>query len=211
MTKPVPTIVIGRLPIYLRELVRLSKEKVSPTTSSQELAQRLGISSAQIRKDLSHFGEFGKQGTGYHIEYLIEQLKKILHLTETLDVIVVGAGYLGHALAHYGGFQRRGFCIAHVFDNDPEKIGQTMGEATVQDIAELETVIQQNQIKIAILAIPTTVAQDTVNRLIKAGITSILTYTPIHLKVPEHIHISYSDPVVQLQQMAYYLPKQEVA
>lgn len=86
-----------------------------------------------------------------------------------------------------------------------------MGEATVQDIAELETVIQQNQIKIAILAIPTTVAQDTVNRLIKAGITSILTYTPIHLKVPEHIHISYSDPVVQLQQMAYYLPKQEVA
>ena len=211
MTKPVPTIVIGRLPIYLRELVRLSKEKVSPTTSSQELAQRLGISSAQIRKDLSHFGEFGKQGTGYHIEYLIEQLKAILHLTETWNVIVVGAGYLGHALAHYGGFQRRGFCITHVFDNDPEKIGRMMGEATVQDITKLETVIQQDQIKIAILAVPTTVAQSTVNRLIKAGITSILTYTPIHLKVPEHIHISYSDPVVQLQQMAYYLPKREVA
>ena len=209
MTKPIPTIVIGRLPIYLRELVRLSKEKASSTTSSQELAQRLGISSAQIRKDLSHFGEFGKQGTGYNIEYLIDQLKMILHLTETWNVIVVGAGYLGHALAHYGGFQRRGFCIAHVFDNDPEKIGREMGNAVVQDIAELETVIQRDQIKIAILAVPTTVAQSMVNRLIKAGIKSILTYTPIHLKVPEHIHISYSDPVVQLQQMAYYLPRQE--
>ena len=209
MTKPIPTIVIGRLPIYLRELVRLSKEKASSTTSSQELAQRLGISSAQIRKDLSHFGEFGKQGTGYNIEYLIEQLKKILHLTATWNVIVVGAGYLGHALAHYGGFQRRGFCITHVFDNDPEKIGQKMGDAVVQDIADLETVIQENQIKLAILAVPTTVAQNTVNRLVRAGIQSILTYTPIHLKVPEHIHISYSDPVVQLQQMAYYLPEQE--
>ena len=211
MTKPIPAIVIGRLPIYLRELVRLSKENARSNTSSQELAQRLGISSAQIRKDLSHFGEFGKQGTGYHIEYLIEQLKAILHLTETWNVIVVGAGYLGHALANYGGFQRRGFCITHVFDNDPEKIGEMMGDAIVQDIAELETVIQQNQIKIAILAVPTTVAQNTVNRLINTGITSVLTYTPIHLKVPEHIHISYSDPVVQLQQMAYYLPKQETA
>ena len=209
ITKPIPTIVIGRLPIYLRELVRLSKENARATTSSQELAQRLGISSAQIRKDLSHFGEFGKQGTGYHIDYLIEQLKKILHLTEKWDVIVVGAGYLGHALAHYGGFQRRGFRITHVFDNDLEKIGQQMGDAIVQDIADLETVIQQYGIKLAILAVPTTVAQSITDRLIKADIQSILTYTPIHLKVPEHVNISYSDPVVQLQQMTYYLPDQE--
>lgn len=208
MTKPIPTIVIGRLPIYLRELVRLSKEKASSTTSSQELALRLGISSAQIRKDLSHFGEFGKQGTGYHIENLLIQLQKILHLTETWNVIIVGAGYLGHALTNYGGFQRRGFCITHVFDNDPEKIGQTMADIVVQDITGLEKTIQENQIEMAILAVPTTVAQSTVNRLIKAGIKAILTYTPIHLKVPDHIHISYSDPVVQLQQMAYYLPDQ---
>lgn len=205
---PPPTIVIGRLPIYLRELLRLSREKAGSTTSSQELALRLGISSAQIRKDLSHFGEFGKQGTGYNIDNLIAQLQKILHLTQTLNVIVVGAGYLGHALTHYGGFQRRGFCITHVFDNDPEKIGKTMADTVVQDIANLEKIIQENQIEMAILAVPTTVAQSTVNRLINAGIKAILTYTPIHLKVPDHIHISYSDPVVQLQQMAYYLPVQ---
>jgi len=209
VTKPIPTIVVGRLPIYLRELVRLSKENARATTSSQELAQRLGISSAQIRKDLSHFGEFGKQGTGYRIDFLVEQLKRILHLTETWDVIVVGAGYLGHALSHYGGFQRRGFCVTHVFDNDPEKIGQQMGDAIVQDIVDLETVIEQYEIKLAILAVPTTVAQNITNRLIEAGIQSILTYTPIHLKVPEHVNISYSDPVVQLQQMTYYLPDQK--
>ena len=206
---PPPTIVIGRLPIYLRELVRLSKEKAGSTTSSQELALRLGISSAQIRKDLSHFGEFGKQGTGYNIDNLIAQLQKILHLTEKWNVIVVGAGYLGHALAHYGGFQRRGFCITHVFDNDPEKIGQAMADIVVEDLTDLERIIQENEIEMAILAVPTTVAQSTVNRLIKAGIKAILTYTPIHLKVPDHIHISYSDPVVQLQQMAYYLPDQK--
>jgi len=209
VAKPIPTIVVGRLPIYLRELVRLSKENARATTSSQELAQRLGISSAQIRKDLSHFGEFGKQGTGYRIDFLVEQLKRILHLTETWDVIVVGAGYLGHALSHYGGFQRRGFCVTHVFDNDPEKIGQQMGDAIVQDIVDLETVIEQYEIKLAILAVPTTVAQNITNRLIEAGIQSILTYTPIHLKVPEHVNISYSDPVVQLQQMTYYLPDQK--
>ncbi len=207
MTKLIPAIVIGRLPIYLRELVRLSKENTRPNTSSQELAHRLGISSAQIRKDLSHFGEFGKQGTGYNIAYLIEQLQRILHLTEQWEVILVGAGYLGHALAHYGGFQRRGFRITHVFDTDPALIGTEMGEIVVQKIEGIEAAIQENGIKIAILAVPRSVAQKMTDRLIKAGILSILTYTPIQLKVPDHVQISYSDPLVQLQQMTYYLPR----
>ena len=206
MKKPIPTIVVDRLPIYLRELVRLSKEKSGSTTSSQELALRLGISSARIRKDLSHFGEFGKQGTGYNIYNLIAQLQKILHLTETWNVILVGAGYLGHALTHYDGFQRRGFRITHVFDNDPEKIGQMMADTIVQDIVDVERIIRENQIEMAILAVPATVAQSIVNQLVDAGIKAILTYTPIHLKAPDHIYISYSDPVVQLQQMAYHLP-----
>ncbi len=205
MTKLIPAIVIGRLPIYLRELVRLSKENTRPNTSSQELAQRLGISSAQIRKDLSHFGEFGKQGTGYNIAYLIEQLQIILHLTEQWEVVLVGAGYLGHALAHYGGFQRRGFRITHIFDTDPALIGTEMGGIVVQKIEGIEAAIQENGIKIAILAVPRSVAQKMTDRLIKAGIRSILTYTPIQLKVPEHVQISYSDPLVQLQQMTYYL------
>ena len=112
MTQEIPNIVIGRLPIYLRELTRLAEEEDKITTSSHELGKRLGISSAQIRKDLSHFGEFGKQGTGYHIKYLIEQLRDILHLTKEWAVALVGAGNLGHALANYHGFLHRGFRIS---------------------------------------------------------------------------------------------------
>lgn len=205
MAADIPDIVIGRLPIYLRELKRLTREDKT-TTSSQELGRRLGISSAQIRKDLSHFGEFGKQGTGYHIKYLTEQLLKILHLTEKWDVAIVGAGYLGHALAHYGGFGRRGFRIACIFDNDPDQVGQNMGGLIVQHVDELEKTIADQNIKVAIIAVPVEHAQDITDRLAAAGVKAILTYAPVPLKVPEGVRVSYSDPVVQLQHMVYYLP-----
>ena len=201
----VPDIVIGRLPIYLRALRLLAQDENKITTSSHELGKRLGISSAQIRKDLSHFGEFGKQGTGYHINYLIEQLQHILHLNQEWEVALVGAGYLGHAIANYNGFQHRGFRITLLFDNDPDKIGQKMNDLFVQDVSELEETIQKHQTKIAILVVPAPVAQEITERLIGAGIESILSYAPIHLNVPPHVHVSYSDPVIQMQQMAYYL------
>jgi redox-sensing transcriptional repressor len=201
----IPDIVIGRLPIYLRALTRLAEEGDKTTTSSQELGDRLGISSAQIRKDLSHFGEFGKQGTGYHINYLIEQLRRILHLDREWPVAVIGAGYLGHALANYGGFQDRGFRIAYIFDNDPQKIGQTAGELTVQGLDELEETIRRGKAQIAILAVPAAAAQALTDRLVAAGISAILTYAPIRVTVPEGVHVQYSDPVVQLQRMSYYL------
>lgn len=204
MANVVPDIVIGRLPIYLRELMRQAEEgKV--TTSSQELGQRLGISSAQIRKDLSHFGEFGKQGTGYHVKYLIEQLRYILNLTQEWSVALVGAGYLGHAIANYNGFTHRGFRIGWIFDNNPAKIGQTVNGITIQDVSELIETIRQNNIQIAIVVVPAEVAQEITDCLVSAGIRAILSYAPIHLKVPPEIRVSYSDPVVQLQQMTYYL------
>ena len=205
MASDIPDIVIGRLPVYLRELTRLAEEEQKTTTSSHELGKRLGISSAQIRKDLSHFGEFGKQGTGYHINYLIDQLRDILHLDRVWEVALVGAGYLGHALAHYDGFTRHGFRITCIFDNDPDKVGEKMNGLVVQDISEMPTTIQTKNIGIAILVVPATAAQETADCLIQAGIRSILTYAPIHLEVPEDVHISYSDPVVQLQRMTYYL------
>ncbi len=205
MAQEIPNIVIGRLPIYLRELNRLAREEKKATTSSHELGKRLGISSAQIRKDLSHFGEFGKQGTGYHIQHLIKQLRKILHLTKEWDVAVVGAGFLGHAIAQYNGFADRGFCIACIFDNDPNKIGGTVDNLTVQPDNELEKTISEKNIKVAIIAVPANVAQSTTDRLINVGVTVILSYAPIHLTIPDHVQVSYSDPVVQLQQMAYYL------
>ncbi len=205
MTEQIPDIVIGRLPIYLRTLRILAQEKRQVTTSSHELGKRLGISSAQIRKDLSHFGEFGKQGTGYHINYLIEQLQQILHLTHEWEVALIGAGYLGHAIANYNGFQHRGFRIAKLFDSAPDKIGQKMNDLVVQDVCELEETIQKQQIKIAIIVVPAQVAQEITDRLVDAGIESILSYAPIHLDVPQHVHVSYSDPVIQMQKMAYYL------
>jgi len=201
----IPDIVIGRLPIYLRELTRLAEDGDKVTTSSYELGKRLGISSAQIRKDLSHFGEFGKQGTGYHIGYLIEQLSEILHLTYEWGIALVGAGYLGHALAHYAGFQHRGFRILCVFDSDPTKIGERMAELTVQDINEMEATIQRLQIQLAILAVPVNVAQAITDRLVQAGVKALLSYVPLHLNVPAGVEVSYSDPVVQLQRMTYYL------
>ena len=205
MKPEIPDIVISRLPVYLRELTRLAEEEDKLTTSSYELGQRLGISSAQIRKDLSHFGEFGKQGTGYHITYLIQQLREILHLTREWSVAVIGAGYLGHALTHYKAFLDHGFCFFSIFDNDPAKIGEKLDGVTVQDIAELEETIAKHDIKIAILVVPASAAQEITDRLVAAGVGAILSYAPIYLKVPPGIQVSYSDPVVQMQRMTYYL------
>jgi len=201
----IPDIVIGRLPLYLRELIRMAYVDELATTSSQELGRRLDISSAQIRKDLSHFGEFGKQGTGYHIPYLIDQLSQILHLTKTWGVAVMGAGYLGHALASYRGFNSRGFHVSCVFDADPQKVGERIGDLSVQHVDELEGTIARLGVQMAILAVPIDVAQELTDRLVGAGVKALLSYVPIHLAVPEDVQISYSDPVVQMQRMTFYL------
>ena len=205
VAEEIPDIVIGRLPVYLRALTHLAAEGEKTNTSSHELGQRLGISSAQIRKDLSHFGEFGKQGTGYHIHYLIEQLRAILCLQREWPVALVGAGYLGHALASYHGFAHRGFRIAWVFDNDPQKVGEMIGALRVQHLDELEATVAGENAQIAILAVPAAAAQGMTDLLVNAGIRAILNYAPINLTVPPHIHIQYSDPVIQLQRMTYYL------
>lgn len=206
----IPDIVIGRLPIYLRELRRLASDEGKHTTSSHELGRRLGISSAQIRKDLSHFGEFGKQGTGYHIHYLVEQLQQILHLTDEWPVALIGAGYLGHALVHYAGFQHRGFHIRWIFDNNPTKVGVQMGGLTIQNISELEATIQRERVKIAILAVPVSVVQEITDLLVASGVKALLSYVPVHLDVPGDVQVSYSDPVVQMQRMTFYLERDQV-
>lgn len=200
----VPDIVIGRLPIYLRAL-NLLLEAGQEFTSSQELGQKLGIGSAQIRKDLSHFGEFGKQGTGYEINYLREQICKILHVDRDWSVALVGFGDLGQAIAHYGGFASKGFHIEVVFDNDPDKVGQEVNGKHVKDIKEMTTIVNQLKIKMAIIAVPAFAAQEVSNKLIEAGVRAILNYAPITLTVPEGVQVQYIDPVVHLQRMTYYL------
>lgn len=200
----VPDIVIGRLPKYLKTLQKLSLEGVY-TTSSQELSELLGISAAQIRKDLSHFGEFGKQGTGYAIPFLIEQLEQILKVDQIWDMVLIGAGDLGRAVAHYKGFVKQGFRIKMIFDNDPAKIGTIVNNFMVHDIANIESLLKESNIKIAVVIVPASAAQEIAEKLVNAGIQAILNYTPATLNLPEHIHVQNIDPLIQLQRMTYYL------
>lgn len=206
MTSEIPDIVIGRLPIYLRALNQLSRLG-QEITSSRELGQHLGISSAQIRKDLSHFGGFGKQGTGYHVETLRRKLQQILKVDHEWPVVVVGAGHIGHALAHYHGFVNRGFRVTAMFDQDPKKIGLQMDDIVVRPVDELESYIKKNNIKIAMVAIPSEHAQQVTNDLVEYGIRGILNYAPITLNVPENVFVQYIDPVAELQHMTFYLDK----
>lgn len=203
-SKRVPDIVIGRLPIYLRALTHLMEEG-QRITSSKEMAERLGISSAQIRKDLSHFGEFGKQGMGYNVAHLRDQIKRILQVDRIWNVAVVGAGDLGHAIVQYGGFEGRGFRVACVFDNDPQKIGRHLGKFEICDVAEMPEKLKEMGITVAIVAVPASAAQVVVDDLVKGGAKAILNYAPITVTVPPEVRIQYIDPVTHLQRMTYYL------
>lgn len=200
----IPDIIISRLPIYLRALRHIQAEG-KLTTSSQELGASVGISAAQIRKDLSQFGEFGKQGTGYDIAFLIDQLREILKVERVWDVAVVGMGDMGHALARYQGFSDRGFRVAMVFDNDPAKIGEQVGHFVVRDTKEIVTAIRKLGIKVAMLCVPAAAAQEVTNLLMEAGVKAILNYAPISLSVPAGVRVQYLDPSIGLQRMTYYL------
>lgn len=200
----IPDIIIGRLPVYLRALQRLSDKGIQ-TTSSQELGEIVGISAAQIRKDISQFGEFGKQGTGYSIPFLIERLRTILKVDRVWEVVIVGMGDIGHALARYQGFSNRGFVIKMVFDNDPQKIGQKVGNFEVLDLSVMAEKIKQNKIKIAMLTVPASVAQEVADQLVKAGVKGILNYAPISLSVPPGVRVQHIDPATHLQRMTYYI------
>jgi len=200
----IPDIIIGRLPVYLRALQRLV-DRGEQTTSSQELGEIIGISAAQIRKDISQFGEFGKQGTGYSIPFLVERLRSILKVNRVWDMVVVGMGDIGHAIAHYNGFANRGFRVTLVFDNDPGKIGEKVGDFEVQSTSDMGEIIRQHKIKIAVLTVPAAAAQETADQLVLAGIKAILNYAPISINVPNGVHVQYIDPVTHLQRMTFYL------
>jgi len=185
-------------------LERLSQEG-HEVTSSHELGKRLGISSAQIRKDLSHFGGFGKQGTGYKIDFLKDQLRQVLKVEREWEVALVGAGDLGSAIARYRGFNERGFHITCVFDSSAEKVGKKLGGFAIQALSDLGSIIASHHIKIAMIAVPAEHAQEVANILIEAGVKALLNYAPINLNVPDDVHVQYIDPVLHLQRMTYYL------
>ncbi len=200
----IPDIIIGRLPVYLRALQRMADNGIK-TTSSQELGEHVGISAAQIRKDISQFGEFGKQGTGYSITYLLDKLREILKVNRIWDVALIGAGDIGHALANYQGFQNRGFHIVAIFDNDKEKIGQKISDFVVQDADKMIESIKAANVKIAMLTVPAPAAQGVADKLVQAGVRAILNYAPISLNVPNNVKVQHIDPAIHLQRMTYYL------
>ncbi len=200
----IPAIVVARLPLYLRSLNLLAEAGVT-VISSAELGARLGITPAQIRKDLSFFGEFGKQGTGYDVLYLRDKLKEILHLDRQWPVVLVGAGDLGRAIAQHGGLSERGFRIVAIFDREPQKIGQTIGDVEVENIDLLPIIVRRRKLQIAIVAVPAQQAQRAADALVASGIKAILSYAPIRLHVPDTVQVRYIDPVIALQEMTFYL------
>jgi len=204
MTQEIPDIIIGRLPIYLRAL-RHMQTQGKQTASSQELGEQVGISAAQIRKDLSQFGEFGKQGAGYNIPFLIDKLREILKINRVWEVAIVGAGDMGHALARYQGFIDRGFRVAVIFDNDAQKVGKKAGNYVIQDAANMVEKIREAGIQVAMLTVPASAAQEVADKLVEAGVKAILNYAPISLNVPAGVYVQYIDPPTHLQRMTYYL------
>ena len=200
----IPEVVIDRLPIYYRWLARMDAEGRS-TVSSQELGDALGVTPAQIRKDLAYFGRFGKQGSGYSVVRLVEELRLILGLNRRWRMVLVGVGRLGRAIASYQGFGPDGFDLVGVYDASAEEIGGEVGGLTVQDVRELETSLRGEPADIGIVAVPAEFAQEVIDSLVRAGVRSILNYAPITVQVPRGVRIRRIDPLLSLQSMTYHL------
>lgn len=206
--KNIPSITINRLSIYHRCLEKISeteKEKELKVISSFKIAEMTGINSAQIRKDLAYFGEFGKRGIGYPVIDLGKELKKILGLDKKWPVIIAGAGNLGKALVKYKGFQKRGFIIKGIFDNNSSKIGKRLGHIFIYNIKEIKKFIQTENISIGIIVVQADSAQEVANKMVAGGIKAILNFAPVHIVLPSEIKIHNVDLSIEFEGLTYYL------
>lgn len=204
--------VIRRLPLYLRVLDELANEDEGALISSQELGIKAGVGPALVRKDLAWFGEFGKQGVGYEVGFLRNELRKILNLEQEMAVALVGVGSLGEALARYhlkryadtDSFNLR---LVALFDSDSAKVGREVEGITISSLEEVPQKVAEQQIKVVILAVPADAAQDVANRFVRAGVRCILNYAPVKLITPETVQVATVDLSLELQRLAYYVPK----
>ena len=195
---------VRRLSLYLRFLEEFQHEGAS-TVSSEALAARGGTTSAQVRKDLSFFGSFGKRGLGYSVPQLIKRLREILGLGRRYRVVVIGAGKIGSALVQYRGFDQRGFDIIGIFDTDPQKIGKPWNGIAVRDASHLEKDLTQLKADIAVIVTPGDAAQSVTDRVIRSGITAILNFAPIQLTVPAHVTVKTVNLVLELEALSFAL------
>ena len=199
---------VRRLSLYLRFLEE-STNRGLVTISSDELARRGGTTSAQVRKDLSFFGSFGKRGLGYSVPELTESLREILGLRRDWQVIIVGAGKIGTALAQYRGFRQRGFRVTAVYDRDPKKIGTRWDTLTVRDMAEIERDIAKEHPDIAVLTTPAEEAQVVVDRLVSAGMRALLNFAPIQLQVPADVTLKNVNMAMELEGLSFALTNRD--
>jgi redox-sensing transcriptional repressor len=200
----IPAVVIDRLPVYARALTDL-ETRGRDVVSSQELGEMLGVTPAQIRKDLSYFGRFGKQGRGYNVVRLSQELRQILGLDRQWSMILIGVGHLGRAILTYDGFQPQGFIIVEAFDSDPELVGERIGPLKIRPTSELSSYLQDRQVDIGIVAVPAASAGPLINELVEGGVRAILNYAPTAVAVPPHVEVKNIDPVLALQSMTFYL------
>jgi len=206
----IPEATIARLPVYLRVLYACAEQGIA-TVSSDELAAAAGVNSAKLRKDLSHLGSYGTRGVGYDVDYLVYQVSRELGLTQDWPVVIVGAGNLGRALANYGGFASRGFRIAAVLDMDPAVIGTEIAPGhVVESSAQIEEVVSRHGVSIGVIATPASAAQGVSDRLVAAGVTSILNFAPVVLSVPTGVDLRKVDLSIELQILAFHAQRRSV-
>jgi redox-sensing transcriptional repressor len=194
---------LRRLPLYLRVLADVAGEH-QLTISSEGLAVRAGVNAAQVRKDLSFLGSYGTRGIGYDVDLLAQHISRQLGLNKPHNVAIVGAGHLGQALGNYRGFAERGFRVVAAFDTDASKVGRRLFQAVVHPLSDLETVVHDKQVTMAVIATPASVAQEVTDRLVAVGVTSVLNFAPAVLSVPPHVSLRKVDLAVELQILGYY-------
>jgi redox-sensing transcriptional repressor len=204
--RSIPEATVGRLPRYLQALIGLAADETS-VVSSEELAAAAGVTSAKVRKDLSHLGSYGTRGVGYDVAYLIHQIRRELGLTQDWGIAIAGIGNLGHALANYRGFAVRGFRVAALVDVDPAKVGERVGDLDVAHIDELPALVRDHAIAIGVIATPAGAVQDVADRMVAAGIHSILNFAPAPVTPAPGVTIRSVDLAVELQILAYHLQR----
>jgi redox-sensing transcriptional repressor len=206
----IPEAALARLPLYLRILGEVADEGTAQVSSDQ-LAELAGVNAAKVRKDLSYLGSYGTRGVGYEVAFLTYQIQRELGLNHDWPVVIVGAGNLGQALANYGGFTERGFSVAGVFDTDPAKVGAVVGGVRVRHLDDLSQVVPSRNVSIGVLATPAAAAQEAANRLVRAGVGSILNFAPCVLSVPRGVSVRKVDLAGELQILSYYEQQRAIA
>jgi redox-sensing transcriptional repressor len=202
-TRRIPEATVARLPVYLQLLVEQSELGID-SISSDGLAELAGVNAAKVRKDLSYLGSYGTRGVGYEVDYLVYQIRRELGLEHEWPVVIVGAGNLGQALAGYGGFNERGFPVAGIVDIDPAKVDTVVGGVRVRQLSDLAQIVSSQSVSIGVVATPPGAAQDAADRLVKVGVTSILTFAPVVLSVPAGVTVRKVDLAVELQILSYH-------